>query len=269
MNDLFQHIQNILSATYPDDEARALTYWIFEEAGFSRFDILTCKDKQNIPNLEIIIKRLQKKEPIQYIYGHTYWLGLDIKVSRDTLIPRPETAELVNWIKRDLSDKKGIIAHDLCSGSGCIALALKQAHVDWTVRGYDISSRALEIAKENAMRNNIDIEFCKKDILIEDIESADLIVCNPPYIERSEWEKLDEQVRLWEPESALAVPDNDPLLFYKRIIEAKAAKRVYFEINEKYGRQVADLFDFNGYNDIEIKTDIYGKHRMVGARIKE
>ena len=160
------YIQSQLSGIYSPEEARELAFWVLEETtGLSRADILARKDTQNISNIEIILKRLQKKEPIQYIFGHTLWYGLDLLVSPDTLIPRPETAELVDLILHTMPADKPLSILDIGTGTGAIALALKSKRSNWHVSALDISDAALAIARQNAARNHLDVNFIQADIL--------------------------------------------------------------------------------------------------------
>lgn len=265
MNPLFNHIRTTLSPVYGPEEARELAFWILEEeAGLSRSDVLACKDTKNISNIEIILQKLLKKEPIQYIFGHTTWLGLNLDVTRDTLIPRPETAELVEWI-----EGKKLRILDIGTGSGCIAIALKKRHPDWQVTGLDFSPSALQIARNNATKNHVEVDWIQTDILKETPPGEwDVVVSNPPYICEEEKKSMDSNVLDYEPATALFVPNDDPLLFYRRIAQLKLGKQLYFEINERFGQQVCEMLDFNGYFDIELKHDCYGKERMVRARIE-
>lgn len=265
MNPLFDYIRTSLTPVYGPEEARELAFWILEEeAGLSRSDVLACKDTKNISNIEIILQKLLKKEPIQYIFGHTAWLGLDLNVTRNTLIPRPETAELVEWIE---GDRLRVL--DIGTGSGCIAIALKKRHPDWHVTGLDISAEALQVARSNALKNQVEADWIQADILADVPHGKwDVIVSNPPYICEEEKVLMDTNVLDYEPATALFVPNEDPLLFYRRIAQLKLGKQLYFEINERFGQQVCEMLDFNGYFDIELKRDCYGKERMVRARIE-
>ena len=168
MKEIITYITSQLIDLYPQDEAQALAWWIVEEStGLSRNEILTgCKGTKNIPNLQTIIDRLHQFEPIQYIFGHTVWHGLDLKVTPATLIPRPETAELVDRIIHAHLDpeKKQLKVLDVGTGSGCIAIALKKAYPHWSVKGIDISEAAIEVAKVNAKRNGVEVEFGIADI---------------------------------------------------------------------------------------------------------
>ncbi len=270
MKQIINHIINSLKDTYPVEEVRDLAYWIVEETiGLTRTQILMGHPAVEIPELDTIIQRLIQHEPIQYIFGHTEWMGLDLKVSTSTLIPRPETAELVEWISQtqDRDATKQVI--DIGTGSGCIAIALKKLCPAWQVKGVDICREALEVAQQNASNNKVQVDWLLLDILQEAPERADIIVSNPPYICQREKVDMDVRVLDYEPHGALFVPDNDPLLFYRRIASLKVASSLYFEINEAYGNEVCQMLKELGYTDIQLKHDIYGKARMVYGRIGE
>ena len=286
MRNFVRYIESALQGFYPPDECRALAWWVAEETtGLSRTQIITgCKDTKIIPNIEIILQRLQKKEPIQYIFGHTLWMGRDLQLSPATLIPRPETAELVDFIARDLATKApslvgrdgvGPAVLDIGTGSGCIAIALKQQHPEWDIYGLDISEEAIAIARGNAERNHTPIQFAQCDILRQTPLLTDkngkkvtsqIVVSNPPYIAEREKAQMDTSVLDYEPHSALFVPDQDPLLFYHRIAELRLAPYLYFELNEAYAQQTADMLQSIGYQDIILKNDSYGKPRILAAR---
>ena len=300
------YIISQLRGHVPEEELCELAYWIAEEAtGLTRAQILMgCKDtKKNvyeqekdsfqchrlhffaessgectsrqaesedtgsIPNIEIILEKLRAHTPIQYIFEHTEWMGLDLHVTPATLIPRPETAELVEWVKEKADQQKPLRIVDIGTGSGCIAIALKRVCPLWDVTGIDISAEALTIAQENAKRNQVQVTWKQLNILSENIDFIDIIVSNPPYICHKEKADMDKRVLDYEPHSALFVPDSDPLLFYRRIAEMKVAKNLFFEINEAYGKEVCNLLKELGYQHITLKRDIYGKERMVYGTI--
>ena len=294
-----EYIISQLRGYYPDNELRELAYWIVEETtGMTRTDILIgCKDTKNIPNIEIILEKLRAHEPIQYIFGHTNWMGLDLRVTPATLIPRPETAELVEWVLQLTDTSKPMKVLDIGTGSGCIALALKKNAPLWSVTGLDISQKALEVAKENAVRNHLQVDWIQADILspiphtqypISNIQYPlpDIIISNPPYICDAEKRDMDARVLDYEPHSALFVPDTDPLLFYRQIaslaflpvapvvepqrsnLRAKPID-IFFEINEAYGNEVCAMMREMGYTHVELKYDMYGKPRMVYATITQ
>ena len=278
MKQQVNYIISELRGFFPEEELRELAYWIIEETtGMTRTQILTdCKGTQNIPNIEIILQKLRAHVPIQYIFGHTEWMGLDLRVTPATLIPRPETAELVEWVLQMGDRDKQLKVLDIGTGSGCIALALKKAAPNWDVTGLDISEDALKVAKENAGRNNAEVHWLQADILSPHCPVAssphhlhfDIIVSNPPYICNCEKKDMDARVLDYEPHSALFVPDTDPLLFYRQIASlVTSPAMLFFEINEAYGNEVCEMMMEMGYTDIQLKNDMYGKPRMVYGSI--
>ena len=286
MKQIISQISSQLQTAYPEDEARSLAWWIMEElTGKSRTELqFGCKDTAFSSIMQEksqeIISRLLHFEPIQYIFGHTLWCGLDLLVTPATLIPRPETAELVERINKPtqtLPEGKALKVLDVGTGSGCIAIALKKAHPSWSVTGIDISPEAIAIARENARRNNVEVNFQVADIFDfnEENPKYDVVVSNPPYICESEKTSMRPNVLNFEPSTALFVPDSDPLLFYRRIAElfslplqGKGRERgLFFEINEAFGEELKQLLDSLGYTDIQIHKDIYGKDRIIEARM--
>ena len=289
MKNAILHIASQLQAAYPPDEAEALAWWIAEElSGQTRTELLFgCKDTTFLRNTQTIIDRLLHFEPIQYIFGHTIWNGLDLKLTPATLIPRPETAELVeriNNLQIFKSSNPQIHLLDVGTGSGCIAIALKKAHPEWQVTGIDISPEAIAVARENALRNNVSVNFQVADIFSDEIEETftfhlspfTLIVSNPPYICESEKKDMRPNVLNYEPASALFVPDSDPLLFYRRIASLFSSLEgrlggvcIFFEINESYASELSAMLSGLGYTDIQITKDIYGKDRIIEGRMAQ
>ena len=286
MKQIISQISSQLQSAYPEDEARSLAWWIMEElTGKSRTELqFGCKDTTFSPIMQEksqeIISRLLHFEPIQYIFGHTLWCGLDLLVTPATLIPRPETAELVERINKPtqtLPEGKALKVLDVGTGSGCIAIALKKAHPSWSVTGIDISPEAIAIARENARRNNVEVNFQVADIFDfnEENPKYDIVVSNPPYICESEKSSMRPNVLNFEPSSALFVPDDDPLLFYRRIAEifslpfreGSGLGLLFFEINESYASEISAMLSGLGYTDIQIHKDIYGKDRIIEARM--
>ena len=274
---LYDQIYSALLPVYGDDEARALTFWVLEECGYSRTQILMgtergCKDTKNIPNTETIIARLLKKEPIQYIFGHTDWAGLRLRVTPATLIPRPETAELVELIAREHGAEQTLRVLDIGTGSGCIAIALRRRHPSWQVSGLDISPEALAVAQENAAANNVPINWIQADFLDEKTSLSDalggpvdILVSNPPYIRCSERASMSANVLDYEPSTALFVPDSDPLLFYRRIAQSRLGRYLYLEVNEQLAYETAQLLVTHNYTSVTVLQDAYGKDRFVCA----
>lgn len=277
MNPLYIYIkQKLIAASYAETEASALARWILEEEfGFSTLELYAGKDtdfpmeKRN--RLNDILVRLARFEPIQYIIGKTEFCGLTLKVSSDVLIPRPETAELVDWIVSDCP-QSGLRVLDIGTGSGCIAITLAERMVEAEVSAWDISEKALAVARENALRNNVRIAFSCMDVFNEPTGTSvfDIIVSNPPYITESERAEMERNVLDYEPETALFVPDTDPLRFYRRIAHIgnqmlKPGGKLCFEINRAYGSETAAMLKYGGYSQVEVRSDSYGNARMIKA----
>ncbi len=270
-------IKDTLSPIYSKGEIKNIIRIIFENLkNYSQVDIIMNQDevlsdyiKQKI---DVILKRLLNREPIQYIFSEAYFQGMTLKVSPDTLIPRPETEELVDIIIKE-NTKSDLHILDIGTGSGAIAIALARALRFPVVDAIDISSGAIDIAKENAISLKVKINFMIKDIL--SIENPpeniyDIIVSNPPYITNEEKTSMEVNVLDYEPHSALFVPDNEPLLFYTAISSyAKQALRpggrIYFEINNKFGKETANLLSDCGFTSVNITKDMYGLDRFVSA----
>lgn len=252
-----------LTPMYGRREAIAIAEWIAEEP-------------EEAYDLREVIARLLKNEPLQYIFGHTDWRGLRLELSADTLIPRPETSELVDEVLRLYSTKalKGPVL-DICTGSGCIPIALGKKQPAMPLFACDIAEGALEVAVRNAKNNNVLIRFFQQDILSPDAadtirektgcEAFDIIVANPPYICQEERAEMDANVLEYEPALALFVPDTDPLLFYRAIARLHLAPMVCFEINHRFGRHTAELLQQEGYPNTHILTDMFGEQRILIA----
>jgi len=288
---LLEHIVTRLSPYYPQQEAEELAYWIIEETtGMNRFTVRTRRDAPVIPNLDDILDQLCRYVPVQYIFGHTQWLGLDLQVTPATLIPRPETAELVEKISHQENCQLSTVncqlpfrVLDVGTGSGCIALALKQRHPDWQIIGIDISAEAIAVAQANARRNNLDVTFLQADLFAETINypygfsrseelstinyqlsTFNLLVSNPPYVRPSERATMTPNTLLHEPQQALFVPEDDPLIFYRRIAELRLAPELWLEINEHLGEEMLQLMQQLDY-EAECLNDMYGKQRFIHA----
>lgn len=225
---------------------------------------LTCLDE--------VFLRLSHGEPVQQIIGFTYFDDLKISVSKDVLIPRPETEELIAWIcEHEIPDAPQII--DLCTGSGCIALALKKRIQTASVSGIDVSEPALVIANKNAQSLRLKVDFHKHDVLGKDefLNQYDIMVSNPPYIPENEQRLIAKNVLMFEPSIALFVSSADPLLFYRRIAELaqeslKSSGFLFFEVHELFAIHVKEMLQNMGFVDVEIKKDLQEKDRMIKAR---
>ena len=239
------------------------------EVRFSESDLLFFRS---------IVKRLLADEPFQYIHGRTEFYGLELICDKRALIPRPETEELVDWIIES-SDRKGDYSIiDICSGSGCIALALKSVLKDAKVEAWELSDDAMELLLENRRLTGLDIKGLKVDALKAEMypagdENYDIIVSNPPYIPYADRSKMEGNVLDHEPEMALFVEDDDPFIFYDIITRESADLLVdggwlYFEIHEDYEKEVIACFEKHLFVNIELRKDLQGRSRMIrGQRV--
>ncbi len=274
--DEYNRIRLQLEPHWGTFEANSLAYILLDHFyRLSRNNIhigeryYTSKGKEY--ELSRAMNRLEKKEPIQYVMGYSIFSGLRLVLNQHTLIPRPETEELVDLIvKENKLINPNII--DIGTGSGCIAIALANLIPGAEITATDIDNNAITIAEENAEFNHVNLILLTTDIIYEDIpgSSFDIIVSNPPYVRYSEKDLMDENVLNYEPELALYVTDEDPLIFYKTIAN-KAKKKLrpggylYFEINEAFGEEVCELLSDEGYRQIELFNDIHDRPRNVRA----
>ena len=282
MQQFLKDLQTSLKGEYSESEIHVLGMLILEKlTGFSRIWLLIHKelklnDEQNIIASQYL-ERLKNHEPIQYILGETEFYGLKFKVNPSVLIPRPETEELVEWVKPPHPPKGGFLSGtptllDVGTGSGCIAVALKKKFPSANVSAMDISPEALALAKENAALNEVNIEFIQDDILHPATTDRkwDVIVSNPHYIPASEQRYLHKNVTDFEPHLALFVQDNDPLIFYRKIAEfalshLTAGGRLYVEIHQSLGRQCCQLLESMGFQSVELRKDLSGNDRMISS----
>jgi release factor glutamine methyltransferase len=263
-----------LSKIYPKGEVNAITNIVLEEiVGIKRNETIANMDKEiennNVQFLNNALERLINHEPVQYVVGCTWFYNLKFKVNNAVLIPRPETEELVFEAIQFLKKNTGKKVIDIGTGSGCIATSIKNNIVAADVSALDVSEHALEVAKENASTNNCNIQFYCLDFLAESnykkLEQYDLIISNPPYIPNTEL--LDKNVTNYEPHLALFVPENDVLIFYKKILlfaetHLAANGKILLEVHENLAKECAELFTKNKY-DVAIKLDMQGKERML------
>lgn len=270
----------LLKKLYDSRESANICDWVMEHiTGQTRIDRLVNKE---ISLTEVQAKQLQKiqseinlHKPIQYILGEAWFGGYRFLVSNDTLIPRPETEELVDWICTDYLEAEEKPKHflDIGTGSGCIPVLLKKKIPAASVSGLDISEKALAIAQNNADQQDTAIHWILMDFLNETswhlLPTYDLIVCNPPYIKRSEEKNMSSHVLDFEPGLALFVPDDDALLFYRKLADFAATHLtdkgyLYVEINESLGRETRQLFTERKFQAV-MKQDMQGKDRMIRA----
>lgn len=276
MKQAISYIRQQLAPLYPPREIQALTYLLTEKLfGYSKLDALIGKErrlsKQEREEWEEVVARLQEQEPVQYILGEAEFCGHTFKVTPATLIPRPETAELVEWIQRDHPNGHLRIL-DIGTGSGCIILSLAASLPALTAQGWDISPQALDTARENNRHMGTQVEFKLQDILSPTLEPVmtDVIVSNPPYIMQHEEATMEANVLQWEPHTALFVPNDDPLLFYRAIARFSLKSLtpggcLYLEINRACGKQTCTLLSAMGYENVELRRDLSGNDRMIKA----
>ncbi len=268
-----------LKNLYSERETRNILLLVLEDIfGFSRSALLVSKEialsDVELDQLAQISSRLQTGEPLQYIVGFTYFDDLKLAVAPGVLIPRPETEELVSWIQETIQNEKHLQVEDWCTGSGCIALAVKNRNRDFEVKGIDISAEALEIAQLNAKELNLEVEFQIQDALeAEKTSGIDVIISNPPYIPWIEKEQMHQNVTEFEPDLALFVPNESPLLFYQAIAEyaAKSLNEngyLFFELHENYGVETKAMLESLGFSSVEIRKDLQNKNRMLKAQWK-
>ena len=277
MQKAFEYIHSKLDGLYSEQEIRNFCLLIAENlTGLSRTNIIVNKNTifscEQTEKLKKYVEKLIKKMPVQYIFEEAVFYGLPFTVNKSTLIPRPETEELVEWIIAENHHNNINNMLDIGTGSGCIAIALKKYFPKTKITAFDISTEALETATANAAKNQLDVSFVQSDILQSPKYPMkwDIIVSNPPYIPDCEKAEMDANVTSHEPHTALFVPTNDPLLFYRHI--AMFAKnhltkggKLYFEIHRDYGQHCVDLLAEYGFTKIELRKDMSENDRMTCA----
>ncbi len=277
IRQLSQYALQELKDTYNPQEIQSICRIVFLNVlQYTKIDIHIRKneilDESFVDKFFEIVRLLKIGHPLQYIIGETEFSGLKFGVNPSTLIPRPETEELVLLARERLAAGKKVL--DIGTGSGCIAIALSAACPEAEVTGIDISPEAVETARANAVRNRVKAEFLIRDILHFETEAwqqYDLIVSNPPYVRESEKQDMQRHVLDHEPHRALFVPDSDPLLFYRRIAEfgcryLASGGFLYFEINEALGKETAALLENYNYRQVHVVKDLFDKDRFVVAQ---
>lgn len=277
LRQLLNNSRERLTPIYGAGETDWLLRTVMEHVkGWDRVELVLRADKEVsdfiIGRVNEAVDRLVAGEPIQYIYGDTYWYGMQLKVTPDVLIPRPETEELVDLIVKD-NPQSDLHVLDVCTGSGCIAVALAKTLKFPEVSAIDISDAALKVASENASMQKVKIDLRKADALaLPDLKDEfDLIVSNPPYVMESEKKDMDKNVLDHEPHIALFVPDSDPLKFYTAIADfamnaLKDNGRIYFELNPLTADTLADNMRKQGWNDVQLLPDMHSRIRFLTAR---
>ena len=274
LKEFRNHFNKELSRLFPQTEIDSFFFMLIEkELNLQRIDLVINNDisisKEKFEHLYNTLSRLKTQEPIQYILGESAFYGLSFKVTKDTLIPRPETEELVEWILSDYDYNDKISILEIGTGSGCIPITLAKKLPNASVTSIDISAAAIAIAKENSILNNVSINFIEQDILNTSKlpQQYDIIVSNPPYVRELEKKEILPNVLENEPHLALFVDDNNPLIFYSKI--AELAKKyltkdgvLYFEINQYLGKQTIEMLTEKGFKS-ELKKDLFNNDRMT------
>jgi release factor glutamine methyltransferase len=271
-------IRKELAGIYSKEEIESLIFLIFEKLkGYSRTQFLLAKEGilplEELTEISKIVARLKNYEPIQYILGMTDFYGLPFHTVPDVLIPRPETEELVQWIIQENKLASPTIL-DIGTGTGCIPVSLQKNIPDSIVMACDISPVCIETARRNIQLNEVYVSVFEYDILTQTPEvnfpELDIIVSNPPYVRESEKLQMEKNVLDFEPELALFVLDDDPLLFYHRISDfakdqLKDGGKLYFEINEAFGSECSSMLQQKGFSEVILRKDIHGKDRFIAA----
>ena len=268
---------DVASECYPDVEARQIAEMIILAKGrISRNDLLIEPNVElEIPEFETICDELRSWRPVQYIVGKADFADMELTVREGVLIPRPETEELVDWVAREA--KEGARILDVCTGSGCIAIALRRMVPSSEVWAMDISPEALAIARENGAEYAPEVRFVEGDALVDFSAQFkgvmfDAIVSNPPYIPESDRNLMRPNVTEHEPDIALFVEDSDPLIFYRAIAQTgrkmlNADGHLYVEIYESLVEEMVAMLEHEGYTEVTVKEDFRGKPRMICARV--
>lgn len=296
-----------LGAIYPKEEIDSFFYSCIEHyLNLERFILaiqpgITLNKDEEQPLFEAL-SELKLEKPLQYILGTAHFMDLELHVDENVLIPRPETEELVQWIlddarsqmsevrnqkgeefKLDAERSRSVISTplndhslrvlDIGTGSGCIAIVLAKQLPDAKIYALDVSEGALKVAQKNAASNGVDVTFLHDDILNSNIElNFDIIVSNPPYVRELEKDEIQKNVKNYEPGTALFVPDEDPLVFYRAIISfaekhLSEKGKLYFEINQYLGEETKALFNHLNFSEIELRKDMFGNYRMLKANV--
>ena len=282
LKDYRDYFKKELTLLYDEKEIESFFYLVLESFHQKRRIDLALNQELELVSLQLlrwesVLAELKTQKPIQYILGETEFYGLKFLVNKNTLIPRPETEELVQLIISDTKKSQKTMPLrmlDVGTGTGCIAISLAKNILGSAVFGIDISTKALETASQNAKINDVQVAFIEKNILsTEDLgEQFDVIVSNPPYVRNLEKAEISANVLDYEPHLALFVDDTDALLFYRKIaqlamINLSQNGKLYFEINQYLGNETVALLDKIGLKNIELLQDIYGNDRMISCSL--
>ena len=277
LSEFRSHFQKTLLEIYSKEEAdsifkRLIDFYFEWDASFPIINPNYLLDFNASEKLKFALSELRKEKPLQYITHQATFFGIDFFVNQSVLIPRPETEDLVNWVLEDIYKNKIISPQlmDIGTGSGCIAVSLANANKQINVTAIDLSEEALRVAKKNAKKHRVKIDFIKHDIqsLFHWKNPLDIIVSNPPYVHPNEKKEISPNVLNYEPHMAIFTPENDPVYYYRLIINfalavLKSGGSLYFEINPKYLELLKSNFSDDTFGEIEVRNDIFGKSRML------
>lgn len=278
IQDIKNKAKDQLSSVYNSQEINKLLFMLFESRlNMSSAQVLAFSDtkvsQSDYNQISNDLNCLAQHEPIQYILGFEWFYDLKFKVNKHVLIPRPETEELVKWILDDYGTQS-IKLVDIGTGSGCIPITLAYNEPDWNVSAVDVSRQALKMALSNAKENRVAVKFIEQDMLADDLaalpQGLDVVVSNPPYVKNAEKLLMHKNVLEFEPHLALFVDDNDPLIFYRKIANyafssLKKGGAIYFEINEALAKETSELLGQIGFEEIQVRKDLFDRNRMVKA----
>lgn len=280
MQKSIEYIKQQLQGQYPDAEIRSFINLLLQKVtGFNRTQLIVNKNtifsEEQTVLVQAFVEKLKKFVPLQYVLGETEFYGLQFQLTPEVLIPRPETEELIEWIANLENQHSHISILDLGTGSGCIAISLKNIFENASVFATDISDNALRVAHLNGHNLNLKVHFYQSDILKMQPEKNrwDVIVSNPPYIPVAEMKEMLANVVDYEPHTALFVPNEKPLLFYDAIAEyalnsLKPSGKLFFEIHRDFGTQCVEMLLSKGFSQVELKKDLSGNYRMIKAEIR-
>lgn len=285
IKEAYHNLYETISPIYEHREARNISEWIIEDiTGWNRSKRIIFQDifltTVQLEKFELYKKELLEGRPVQYVLGSSWFCGMSFFVDERVLIPRPETEELIDTIKKTFTQKIETDKYqpriiDIGTGSGCIAISIKKIFPHWEVWAVDKSTSALEVAAKNAKDLEAEIIFKKADILkqpkIDTIPAYDVIVSNPPYVPLADKNEMEDHVKNYEPHLALFVADNDPVLFYKSIIAFSKHHllidgMIFFETHEKYANHVAQLLKENEFEEVKVTQDMQGRDRIVSGK---
>lgn len=273
-----QQYRSELLGLYPEGEIDSMFYRLLEHWADKTRLTMSLEPESELTRdqakaLIDALAWLKQEYPVQYLIGEVTFLGRSFKVTKDVLIPRPETEELVHWIISDHKDRASLNLLDVGTGSGCIAVSLACALSGSKCSALDVSTAALKIAEQNASMHKAEVNFLQKDILkAESLPGVyDIIASNPPYVRQNERASMRGNVLKYEPETALYVDNEDPLVFYRAIGKLalnslKPGGRLYFEINQFMGSETRSLLEELGFGEIALRNDLFGAPRMIRAR---